>query len=386
MTHSTREELGADCIATRLTSQGRGAVAVIALEGSRATEIVARHFAPATRKPLTSFPLQRIIFGRWEQANGRGEEIVICRTSETALELNCHGGVAAALAIMDTLVADGAVEQTPAFWAIRHSENSLEAEAWLALAEARTERTAAILLDQYRGALRRGIETTIVDLKNGRSAAARQHLALLWERGDIGLHLTKPWQVAFAGPPNVGKSSLMNCLLGYQRSIVFDQPGTTRDLLSAPTAFEGWPLELTDTAGLRDSDDAIEVEGVSRATRFLAAADLTVLVFDSTSDSGTAQQRLVDQYPNALLVANKCDLRDAPPSAYPVLETSALTGTGVAELLQQIVKRLARCELAPGDAIPFTLRQRLAIDSAGQAIDAGQLATAIEVLQTLVAG
>ena len=99
------------CVATCLTPQGRGAIAVIALEGVNATEYVARHFVSASRRPLTSFPLQRIIFGRWEQADACGEEIVLCRTGESSLEVNCHGGVAAARAIMKKLVADGAVEQ-----------------------------------------------------------------------------------------------------------------------------------------------------------------------------------------------------------------------------------------------------------------------------------
>ncbi len=298
--------------------------------------------------------------------------------------MNCHGGIAAARAIISALAADGAVKQSAESWAASHADGSIKAEAWLALAEARTERTTAILLDQYRGALRQAIEAAIDELTGGKTAAAAQRLALLLERGDIGLHLTKPWRVVFAGPPNVGKSSLMNRMLGYQRSIVFDQPGTTRDLLSAPTALDGWSLELTDTAGLRESEDAIELEGVSRATGFLAQADLTVLVFDATCDWDTPREQLLAANPNALLVVNKCDLRDVTKSATNFLATSALTGVGVPELMQQIIERLVRRQPAPGDAIPFTTRQLNAIDSAGRAIDDGQNSAAIEELQKLV--
>lgn len=374
------------CVATRLTSPGRGAIAVISVEGVNATGCVTQHFVSAAGKPLTSFPLDRIIFGRWEQPTGYGEEIVVCRTSETALEVHCHGGVAAARAIMNALAADGAIAQAPASWAACHSRDPIEAEAWLALTEARTERNAAILLDQYRGALRTAIEAAIDELQTCRSAEARQRLAILLERGDIGRHLTKPWRVVFAGPPNVGKSSLMNRLLGYQRSIVFDQPGTTRDLLSAPTAFEGWSMELTDTAGLRKSEDAIELEGVSRATRFVDKADLTVLVFDATSEWNAEQEQLLASHPLALLVSNKCDLQDVHESDRPFIETSALTGTGVAELIQQIVQCLVRCELAPGDAVPFTSRQVHALDVARRAIDDGQIVAALNTLQTIVVG
>jgi len=201
------EEPRPACFATRLTALGRGAVAVISVEGVHAVECVAQHFVSAVGKPLAAFPVDRIIFGRWMQADGNGEEIVVCRTSETALEVNCHGGVAAARAIMSALVDSGAIEQAAAAWATRRCDDTIQPEAWLALSESRTERTAAILLDQYRGALREAVEATIAELKTDQSTAAQQRLALLLERSDIGLHLTKPWRVAFAGPPNDGKST-----------------------------------------------------------------------------------------------------------------------------------------------------------------------------------
>ncbi|MCA9118773.1 MAG: GTP-binding protein [Planctomycetaceae bacterium] len=385
MTNRIHNELAAKCVATRLTSEGRGAVTVIAVEGFKATEFVGRHFASAAGKPLASFPLRRIIFGRWKRKHSEGEEIVVCRTDESSLEIHCHGGVAAARAIMESLAADGVVEQGAETWANHHSSDLIQAEAWLALADARTERTAAILLDQYRGALRKALEATIEDLVAGRTGAARDELATLYKRCDIGLHLTKPWRIAFGGPPNVGKSSLMNRLLGYQRSIVFDQPGTTRDLLSAPTALNGWFMELTDTAGLRNSEDAIEIEGVSRATSFLAEADLVVLVIDTSQDWSEQQRQLASAYPEALLVVNKCDLRDPVQVGGPFLATSALTNEGVAELMQAIVQRLVGIELSAGDAVPFTFRQREAIEAASRAVDQGEAMLAIEELRRIVA-
>ncbi|MEO8497914.1 MAG: GTPase [Planctomycetota bacterium] len=372
-----------NCVVTRLTPQGRGAVAVLHVEGASGVACVGKYFVATAGRPLASVPLDRIVFGRWGQADGNGEEIVVCRTSETSLEVNCHGGVAAARAIVNALVADGAVEQTAESWVCSHSGCSFEAEAWLALAVARTERTAAMLLDQYRGALRDTVEGAIEELKRGDSVEAGSRLTKLLARGDIGLHLTKPWRVVFAGPPNVGKSSLMNCLLGYQRSIVFDQPGTTRDLLSAPTAFDGWSLELTDTAGLRESEDAIELEGVSRATNFLTEADLTVLVFDATCGWETQHEQLLAAYPKALAVINKCDLQEVARGGRDFLATSALTGDGVPELTQRIVKQLVCHELVPGEAVPFTARQLHAIEAARQAIDNGQLTVAIASLEDL---
>ncbi|MEX0818554.1 MAG: GTPase, partial [Pirellulaceae bacterium] len=379
-----QQELNTASVVTRLTPQGRGAVAVISVAGVNAVEQVDQHFVSAAGKPLASFPLDRIIFGRWEQRDGSGEEIVVCRTGECSLEVNCHGGVAAARAIINALVADGGIEQSASTWATGRSDDCIQAEAWLALADARTERAAAILLDQYRGALRQAIEAVIQQLESNELVAATQRLTTLLERGEIGLHLTTPWRVVLVGPPNVGKSSLVNCLLGYQRSIVFDQPGTTRDLLSAPTAFEGWSMELTDTAGLRDGGDAIEVEGVSRATSFLTKADLTVLVFDATCEWEPEHERLVAENPKSVLVFNKCDLRAAPRSDARFLATSALTGRGAGELMQMIVKRLVRLELMPGDAVPFTPGQVETIASARRAVNNECIPVAITTLKAEV--
>jgi tRNA modification GTPase len=101
--------------------------------------------------------------------------------------------------------------------------------------------------------------------------------------------------VVIAGPPNVGKSSLINALLGYQRAIVFDQPGTTRDVLTATTAIDGWPVELADTAGIREGDDAIETEGVARALAEIRAADLVVEVWDASQETGDRGQGTGDR-------------------------------------------------------------------------------------------
>src|SRR4029079_15424602 len=147
--------------------------------------------------------------------------------------------------------------------------------------------------------------------------------------------------------PNVGKSTLVNALVGYERAIVFDQPGTTRDLVSAVTALDGWPIELTDTAGLRKSDQALEQEGIVRAKAEMQVADLVLLVFDATQAWSRNDETLVQEWSNALVVYNKCDLlaaradgtdaRDGGPTG---LLTSAKTGVNIAELIGRIVMRL----------------------------------------------
>ena len=138
------------------------------------------------------------------------------------------------------------------------------------------------------------------------AAAAQIRDWLTW--AEFGLHLTQPWRVVLAGRPNVGKSSLINAILGYTRSVVFDQPGTTRDVVSAPTAIDGWPIELSDTAGLRESADPIESAGVERARATLGAADLAIVLVDISQPASQSDRAIIAEHPRALVVAHKCDL------------------------------------------------------------------------------
>src|SRR5439155_694396 len=156
-------------------------------------------------KDLTAFPIGRTIFGRFRtslaQSESEGnaattfEELVVGLIGPDEVEIHCHGGKAAAEAICEALVAEGATRVTAAEWAYQQEADPLAAEALLALASARTERTAAILLDQYRGALRCALTAIDEALARGDPATAAAKLEKLLARGDIGLHLTQPWKI-----------------------------------------------------------------------------------------------------------------------------------------------------------------------------------------------
>ena len=253
-------------------------------------------------------------------------------------------------------------------WAIDESSDPLAAAALVALAAARTERAAAILLDQYRGALRVELSAIIENLSRGEAQTAADALQRLIARADLGLHLTQPWKVVIAGRPNAGKSSLMNALLGYQRSIVWQEPGTTRDILTATTAIDGWPVELSDTAGLRAATDSLEAEGVARAERQIAAADLVVFVTDVTSDWDDELWRTVTNRP-ALHVHNKCDLADIPADRRPLgIATSATTGLGIQHLCEAIAQQLVPAVPPPGSPVPFSNEQLATLIAAETAL------------------
>ena len=116
------------------------------------------------------------------------------------------------------------------------------------------------------------------------SVLAESSIEMLQFR-DLGLHLTTPWRVVLAGAPNVGKSSLMNAIAGYQRAIVSPTPGTTRDVVTVTTAIDGWPVQLADTAGLRETQDELESAGVALADAAIGEADLVIVVSDASADS-----------------------------------------------------------------------------------------------------
>ncbi len=264
-------------VAAILTPTGRGAIASIAIDGPQAAAMVAQLFVPAVSRPFIERPQGDIVYGRWSSSN---EDVVACRRNTDRVEIHCHGGVAASRAILDSLVAAGCIAVSWQDFVARDERDRIRAAARVALAECRTQRSAAILLDQYRGALAHAIREIDSVLEHRQTTAAVQSLELLLSRSRLGLHLASPWQVVIAGPPNVGKSSLINALVGYERAIVFDQPGTTRDVVTALTAFDGWPVELSDTAGLRESRDPLELAGVAKAQQQLQQADLILLVFD----------------------------------------------------------------------------------------------------------
>jgi tRNA modification GTPase len=377
MTRSTR--------AAVLTPEGRGAVATVLVEGPEAMQIANRLFHSASDRPLAAYPLGAIAFGRWNSAEG--EELVVSRLADDRVEIHCHGGDAAVAAILESLQNAGCAVLSWRELLAQRDGGQIQWQAIEALAHAPTERTAAHLLDQFNGALASAVDDILrllARIDDASLAAAQVAIGALQSRIAIGRHLTEPFRVVLAGRPNVGKSSLINALVGYQRSIVFDQPGTTRDVVTATTALDGWPVELADTAGMRQAAESLEQQGVLRAQATLSAADLRVLVFDSSSAWSSDDQALLASWPDALVVHNKADLCTSGASSRPPgLFTSALTSAGVDELIHAFVARLAPNPPAPGSAIPFDESHFRALALAAESSARGDRSAAAAILRSI---
>jgi tRNA modification GTPase len=349
-----------------LTPAGRGAVAVIAIADAGAVQVVDSFFHAKNRTALAEQPIARIVYGNWRIG---GEDLIVCRRDEECVEIHCHGGMQAVATIAADLASAGCEEISWQEWLARDNSCPLQVEAQIALAQAVSTRTALILLDQYHGALNRELQE-IAELIASDIEAARQRLEALLATAKLGLHLTRPWQVVIAGRPNVGKSSLINALVGYQRAIVFDQPGTTRDVVSAATVIDGFPVSLSDTAGLHDTQDQLEAAGIELAKERLVQADLVIWVLDAVEVGGNLDEIMEQQIgelgfampAKRLVVLNKVDR--VPEIVVPrgVIATSATAGRGIKELLVAISSALVPWVPERGAAVVFTDRQKNMLD------------------------
>jgi tRNA modification GTPase len=373
------------------TPSGRGAIATIRVAPDWASwpSLDALPFRAANGKPLSAQTVGRVLFGRW--GTGTEEDVVVCPVDCQSLEIHCHGGAAAAQRILRDLAGAGC-RVVDWLELLRQTESPLCAEILGELSRATTLQTAAILWEQanevFESAVRDLASVAPADLE---SAAARIRAWLEW--GEFGLHLTRPWRVVLAGRPNVGKSSLINALLGYTRSLVFDQPGTTRDVVSAATAIDGWPIELSDTAGLRESNDPLESAGIERARATLESADLPVILIDISQPASQSDRAMMARHPHALVVAHKCDLPtyEGPDGwltseSRAWLRASSKSGAGVDALVAAISARLVPAVPPADTLVPMSVRQIALLQGALDAAERSDIAAVGQQLNELITG
>lgn len=369
-----------DSTAALLTPRGRGAVATIRVCGDDRDigPAIDRHFQAVNGRCVTDQPLGRICFGHWRGAESSdvsevhnsdaSEEVVVCRAAEAVIEIHCHGGDAAVNRIL-ALLAESDVRSVT--WQQQRATltSAFAAECHAALTRATTDRTVGILLEQASGLLCTEIAELLdlaSDMASDSAESLQQRLGALNDWGEFGRHLTEPWRIVLAGRPNVGKSTLINALLGYARAIVYDQPGTTRDVVAGETAFEGWPIQLADTAGIRETGSDLELEGIERTRRAAAGADLVCLLIDVSQRTEAEDEQLREQLIStdarqhpSLIVAHKSDLPRASDASVPAnaVSVSSVTGAGTDELMSAIVRQLVPRMPPTGTPIPVTARQ-----------------------------
>jgi tRNA modification GTPase len=339
-----------------LTPPGNAALATLAMRGPDAWMMAKTYFKPRSAT-MTSLPDQADPGSLWLGKFGQelGDEVILTLKQMNPMpwiEIHCHGGTEVLRYLLELFENEGLQSCTWQEWTRRNTADPGQAVAAVELAHAPTTRTASILLDQYHGAF----AASLVNLQSSANAgdwhAVQKLLEPLLQYAPLGRHLTKPWRVVIAGAPNVGKSSLANKLAGFVRNIVSPIPGTTRDVVTTQLAFDGWPVELADTAGIRAAVESVEGQGVEKAREVAAGADLCLWVLD-----GSATRIYPDfDSPNPRLIINKVDL----PAGWDwdqeakAIRVSAQTGEGIVALGTKIAQWLVPDPPPPGVAVPFT--------------------------------
>jgi tRNA modification GTPase len=408
-----------DTIAALSTPRGVGAIAVIRMSGKDCFKIAAQIFS--AKQDFFSLPLRMTVRGfvhkghQAETAQNRIDDVLLTKfasphsyTGEDVVEISCHGSLYVVNEILDALMAHNARLAEPGEFTQRAFLNGkidlLQAEAIADLIASQTKAGLRLSTSQSSGHLSKRLAGLREEIKNccmlleveldfsdedvefvRREDIVRiiekseMEMALLIKSFKYGKIFREGAHVVIIGRPNVGKSSLLNALLQEDRAIVSEIPGTTRDSIEESLDIDGFLFRVSDTAGLRESDDQIEKSGVRRTEQLIERADIRLLVMDGSEELSLQDKDILNSMANrstaekskALVAINKCDLsRKILPQDiqalgdFAAVEISAKTGMGMRELERALVESIAFGEEAPMESIIAKVRHKTALEKA----------------------
>lgn len=392
-----------DTIVAIASPPGQGAVAILRVSGSESIPIAKRIFR--LKNSRSKWLPRVLLLGTIVNSDDETIDQVLLSvfigpasyTGEDLVEITCHGGMFVTQAVLDTIISTGARLADPGEFSKRSFLNGkmdlTQAEAVMDLISARTALALRAANSQLEGRLGNRISElkqsllTILahveayidfpeeDINPDANESIIQKLTILSESvgnliktAEQGRILREGLHVVISGPPNAGKSSLLNSLLGYERAIVSDLAGTTRDTIEEMINLKGIPVKLTDTAGIREVEELIESEGVLRAKRELKRADLVLTVVDATIDKKENEKikSVSSDELNHIKVFNKADL--GIHNSYKGedgVQISCLEGTGIELLVGLIVEScLGENDHFAKNLIAVNSRHRACLESA----------------------
>lgn len=374
-----------DTIAALSTPVGEGGIAILRISGGDALRIADQLFRDPKGRRLEDAPSHTIHYGHVMADDRRIDEVLVSvlraprtYTREDIVEIHCHGGIVAARAVQEAVLAAGArLAERGEFTRRAFSNGRIsldQAKAVLDIVRARTALGLEAAVDRLGGrfsdalgALRADLVEILADLEVEidypdldveldailpRIQACAETVRRLLSQSESGRLVREGLTIAIVGRPNVGKSTLLNALLAEERAIVTPIPGTTRDTIEEDASLDGIPVRWIDTAGLRDADHPIEAEGVRRTRHAMDRADLLLLLVDRAEPLTEDDERILAAAYGVptVLVLNKSDLQDrlgAPPAGgWRVQhEVSAMTGAGIQELKESVLRLMTDGEL-----------------------------------------
>lgn len=388
-----------DTIAAVATAPGESGIGIIRISGEAAGKVLRTVFKPAHPEKMEN---RKMSYGHILDPNtGAVIDEVLCvfmkgpltYTAEDTAEINCHGGMIPLRKTLELVLRSGARLAEPGEFTKRAFLNGRldlsQAEAVIDVIRAKTDRTFDVAIKQLEGVFSEKIreiramlmdilvnmtvnidypdedieEMTYENLKNDLQEIDEQIAALL--RGaSTGRILRDGLNVAIIGKPNVGKSSLMNCLLREARAIVTEIPGTTRDTIEENLSIQGIPVKLTDTAGIRETEDQIEKIGIEKSKRSFNAADLIIFILDSSQKLSAEDREIMEllKEKKAVVLLNKTDLGAALSAAElqkhlpeaAIIGTSMKTGDGLEKLEEKIAEMVCQGQVSQRDSVLVT--------------------------------
>ena len=422
----------ADTIAAIATGTQISAIGIIRLSGDETFRVIDRLFFPYSGKKMSESADRRLIFGELRDRGGELLDVCLCTisraphsyTGENTAELQCHGSPTVLRAALDELFALGARQAAPGEFTKRAFLNGrmelCAAEAVADIIDAETVECAKNAAGQLSGAISRkvdGIYSALTDISSHYHAvldypdediedfqlesyewsltSALTELERLLQSHERGKLMTGGIPAAIAGRPNAGKSSLLNALLGYDRAIVTAIPGTTRDTIEEKLRIGRLTLRLSDTAGIRDTDDEVERLGVERSRAAMSKAELVIAVVDGSGEITDEDREVIAQAeaaPKGIVVLSKRDIAEPDAeitTALPVVSLSSVTGDGMDELERVIAEQFPLPEVPAGEILT-NVRQadavKRAIEYMRSALDAMRAGMTPDIVLTETEG
>ena len=386
-----------DTIAAISTGSTLSAIGIIRLSGSETIQIIDKVFHPSFGKAMSSRKDRQLVYGELRDPSGAVIDLCLCTisrgpgsyTGEDTAELQCHGSPTVLQEGLRALFAAGARQALPGEFTKRAFLNGrmdlTQAEAVIDLIHAETAEAAKNAAGQLGGAIVRktdgiydalkdisahyhavldypdeDIEDFLLESYSSTLSSAEESLSRLLSSFDRGRVMREGVPAVILGKPNAGKSSLLNALLGYERAIVTDIPGTTRDTITEKVRLGRVLLRLTDTAGLRETADAVERIGVDRALAAAEEAQLALVLTDPTDEDGFIEVlKSVQHIKHIILIFTKADIKNMRGSvistgelrADSVISLSSLTGQGIEVLTEAVEELFPLGEEAQGEIL-----------------------------------
>ncbi|WP_294405018.1 tRNA uridine-5-carboxymethylaminomethyl(34) synthesis GTPase MnmE [uncultured Clostridium sp.] len=398
-----------DTICAIATPIGEGGIAIIRISGEKALEIADKIFVGKNKKDLKEMKTYTMRYGTVVDLDTKEiiDDVILSYmkgprsyTGENVIEVNCHGGVVATNRVLNQIVKAGARIAEPGEFTKRAFLNGRidlsQAEATMDIIKAKTELSMKSAMMQSRGALSKEIgelrkyllnvlalieyavdfteddedivdDNLIAQIKDGITKTLTRIHSLL-KNADEGKIIRDGLNIVIVGKPNVGKSSLLNSLLREKRAIVTDIPGTTRDIIEEYINLDGIPIRITDTAGIRDTEDTVERIGVERSKEKIEEADLVILMLDTSRELDDEDKVIIDFVEDKKYIAllNKVDLecklsKEVILGLKRTIEISAKTGFGIENLKEEIKNLFFNGEIDSESLIISNTRHKQAL-------------------------